>query len=112
MMLQYDGLGTISEFDEDYKEITDKHTTDVHDVSTGELLCDEWLERDIQESDFRVSYSAEEQLRTCTGFTSISSSTDMTTPSIDAPEDPSGPSEVDGGYDEKLNSLAINLDCM
>ena len=84
----------------------------MHDLNTGELPCDEWLDRDIQDSDFRVSYSAEEQLRICTGFTPISTSTDMMTSSIDDVEDTSGPSEDEVGYGEKVNALAINLDCM
>jgi hypothetical protein len=54
VLLQYDGLGTIGEFDVGYKLITDKYNTDVQDVNTGELPCGEWLDRDIEVSDFRL----------------------------------------------------------
>jgi hypothetical protein len=51
-------------------------------------------------------------LRVCQGFTLISASTDMLTPSIDDPDDHAKPPEQHVGYEEKLDALAINLDCM
>jgi hypothetical protein len=111
MLLQFDGLDTIGDFDDDYKDITEHDNIDVLDMDTGALPSDEWLNRDIEDTDIRLRFSAEEQLRCTESLTPISATTDMLTHSLDEPDESMEQEHV-VGYDEKLEALAINLDCM
>ncbi len=75
MLLQYDGLDTIGEFDDDYKDITVHDNIDALDVDTCALPSDEMLNHDIQETDIRLRFSAEEQLRSNESLPPINATT-------------------------------------
>lgn len=114
MLMQYDGLDTIGELDSDYKEIDDVAGMDEVDINTGELPSDDLLQAEIMSADSRSRYSPEEQRLINPRAIPVSPNTDTMTLSIDF--DDAGPSseapEQEYGYHEKLEALALNLDCM
>ncbi len=111
MLLQCDGLDTIGEFDDDYKDITVHYNIEALDAGTGALPFDEMLNHEIQETDIRLRFSAEEQLRSNESLAPIHATTDMLTHSL-SDWDESIEQEYVVGYDEKVHALATNLDCM
>jgi hypothetical protein len=88
MLLQYDGLDAIGDFDNDYKDTTVEETTENLDVDTSGLPSDEWLNNDIAETDIRLRFSEEEQMRSSDSLTPITTTTDMLTHSIVEPTEP------------------------
>ena len=61
VLMQYDGLDTIGEFEEDYMELNRDDPIPALDIDTGELPSDTWLEQDEMSANTRLSMSREEQ---------------------------------------------------
>jgi hypothetical protein len=113
MLLQYDGLDTIGDFDDDYISVgrDDDHMNE-QDTNTGELPLDSWLEADIMASDVRVGFTIEEQLVHNRCFLSpVTTTTDVMSNDYQE-QNPAEEPEYVVGYYEKLHHLAMNLECM
>jgi len=111
MLLQFDGLDTIGEFDDDYIDLNAVDEVPTQDTNTGEMPSDEWLEADIRASDVRLNYTWEEQLVNHRFLTPVTITTDTMSAAY-GEQDTTHESEVHPDYDEKLLALAVNLDCM
>jgi hypothetical protein len=112
MLLQYDGLDIIGDFDDDYKELSNKDVAQLNtqDTDTGELPPDAWLEADIMAEDVRVNLSTEEQMVGYQMRTPVTINTDTTSVNYEE-QDPSKLPEMLPGFVAKLDALCTHLDC-